>query len=198
MTPRWSSPPRSVAPAPPESTTDADQAWKVLSLVNDWLRHAETKLATTLTAAGVTGGALFNLVKSHESGSFIYNASAVVCFVGVLSAAVCAAVGLFPRLTLNALRRWLSRANRNQAPHNPIYFNDIASTYPFGSSDYAPALRHLTTTPDDIVDNIAQQIQANSFLAQRKYRWSTWAMVFLAIDLSGLAALSTIIALKRW
>jgi len=198
MTLRWRSPRSFATPtSSPESTADADQAWKVLGLVNDWLRHAETKLATTLTAAGVTGGALFNLVKNHQNGSVIYSASAVVCFAGVIGAAVFAGVGLFPRLTLDALRRWLCNiTNTDTVPRNPIYFNDISRAYPFGSSDYVSVLRDLTTTPDDLVRYIAQQVQANSAVAQRKYRWATWAMRLLAIDLVGLAALSTVIALK--
>lgn len=200
MTRRWLPTRNLAAPASPsEATANADQAWKVLSLVNDWLRHAETKLATTLTAAGVTGGALFNLVKDHKDGSFTYNACAVVCFAGVLGAAVFAALGLLPRLRLNTVRqRFCKSGNTEATTRNPVYFNDIAIAYPHGSPDYALALRNLTMTADDLVGHIAAQIQTNSTVAQRKYYWAARAMACLAIDLVGLAGLCTVIALKLW
>ncbi len=55
---------RRPAPAEPDATPtppDVDQAWKALSLVNDWVKHADAKRGVVLTAAGVSGGVLFNL-----------------------------------------------------------------------------------------------------------------------------------------
>ena len=46
-----------------------DQAWKALGLVNEWVRHAETKVAATLAATGVTAGALLNGVRLFGQGS---------------------------------------------------------------------------------------------------------------------------------
>ena len=48
---------------PATSSVDAAEAWKAASLVNDWVRHAETKSAGVLAASGVVGGVLYNLVK---------------------------------------------------------------------------------------------------------------------------------------
>jgi len=49
------------SPTPPSSgelltlaDPDPDQAWKALNLVNDWIKHAETKLIAILAASGRT------------------------------------------------------------------------------------------------------------------------------------------------
>jgi Family of unknown function (DUF5706) len=58
-------------------------------------------------------------------------------------------------------------------------------------------LHTLTTNPDDLVRHLGQQIHANATVAQRKYRWANRAIRALLLDLLAIAALATIIALKR-
>ncbi len=57
---------RSAAPDTTLLPPDPDQAWRALSLVNDWVKHAEVKLGVVLTATGVSGGILFNLAKDRR------------------------------------------------------------------------------------------------------------------------------------
>lgn len=50
----------------------------MLILVNDWIKHAETKAAGILAAAGVSAGILYNLVKGAEgAGQWLCMTSAL-------------------------------------------------------------------------------------------------------------------------
>src|SRR6266568_8936056 len=82
----------------PERLPNPDQAWKALSLVNDWIRHAEAKTTATLAAAGVTGGVLYNLVQHQTSPSVWLCIVAVICGAAVVASAGSAMVALAPRL----------------------------------------------------------------------------------------------------
>src|SRR5215210_3500651 len=103
-------------PQPPEGTDDIfdgnpDHAWKALGLIVDWIKHAETKAGATMAASGVTGGVLYNLVKSESVIGIWLAIASVLCAVAVLAAGVSAALALVPRL-----------GARGDAPISPLYY----------------------------------------------------------------------------
>lgn len=165
---------------------DLEQAWKTLSLVTDWLRHAEAKLGIILAFTGVSAGVLFNLVQNQEDGSCLFNIAAVVCGVAVVTAGACAMLGLLPVVRLGRQRR--------EEATNLIYFHDIARTYEKASS-YTADLRRLTTTPKDVVRYVGQQVHANACVASRKYQFATCAMWALLVALLALGSVAAIAAL---
>lgn len=176
-------------PEPPPQP-DPDQAWRALSLVNDWLRHAETKLGVTLTATGVSGGVLFNLVKDRGDGSVAFNAAAAICCMAALVAGVCTMCGLYPVVRLGRKQR-----NADEVI-NPLFFHDIARAYRDDAPSYGAVLHTLTTSPDDLVRHIGQQVHANATVVQHKYRWANWAIRALLVDLLALGTVAAITALK--
>jgi hypothetical protein len=176
-------------PGPTANPPDPDQAWKALSLVNDWVRYAEAKLGIILGATGVSGGVLFNLVKDRFNTSDLFNIAAVVCGAAIFGAGICAMIGLFPVVRLQ-------RRTVNEAV-NPLFFHDVARAYVGDAPSYAAVLHTLTTNPDDLVRHLSQQIHANATVARRKYRWANRAIQSLLLDLIALACVATIIALKR-
>lgn len=77
-------PRRAVAPEP-----DPDHAWKLLSLVNEWIRHSDAKAGVTLAFVGVLGTMLFNLVRGFAQRSLLFDVVVVVaCALLVLTAAL--------------------------------------------------------------------------------------------------------------
>src|SRR5260370_40598709 len=74
-----------------------EQAWSVLILVNDWVKHAESKAGATLAAAGVIGGVLYGLVKGQHHPSIALDAASVICGVLTLAAAFFGGPSLAPR-----------------------------------------------------------------------------------------------------
>ncbi|MGH3854678.1 MAG: Pycsar system effector family protein [Pseudonocardiaceae bacterium] len=168
---------------------DPDQAWKALSLVNDWVKHAEAKLGVILAATGVSGGVLFNLVKDRGHPSWLFDVVATVCGVAVLVAGGCAMIGLYPVVRFR-------RKSVDDAV-NPLFFHDVAGAYKGDAPSYSSVLHTLTTNREDLVRHLGQQIHANATIAQRKYRWANRAIRALLVDLLALAAVATMIALKK-
>ncbi len=193
---------------PPEP--DPDQAWKALGLMNDWIRHAETKTGATLAAAGVGGGVLYNLVKDQQHPSSWLTVAALLCGLATLTSAACALIGLVPRLDL---RHWTERlhlrkprpcpaptldSEEDRPPEDPtsvLFYHDIARIY--GSDEaptYADVLATLTSDRTQLTRQIGLQVHANAHVARRKYRWSTWAIRALGFDLAFLAWTAVVVA----
>ena len=87
-----------------ENGPEPDQAWKALSLVNDWIKHADAKVGATLAVSGVVAIMLYNLVKSQHEPGFWLSIFTVLCAVAVAAAGGSAALALMPRVTL--VSRW--------------------------------------------------------------------------------------------
>lgn len=187
---RWLRRPAS-APAPDSPPPpDPDQAWKALSLVNEWLRHAEAKLGVIVAAAGVSGGVLFNLVKDHTDRSIAFKIATAICAAAVLVAGVSAMAGLYPVVRVGRVRR------SGGESVNPLFFHDIARSYRGDAPRYGAILGTLTTNPDDLVRHIGQQVHANATVAQRKYRWANWAIRALLVDVLALGTTAAVTAMK--
>lgn len=142
---------------------DPDPAWKALGLVNDWLKHAETKGAGALASSGVIGGVLFNVIKDKPHVNVWAGIAATVTVVFVISGALFAAASLWPRL------------RQRDEPTSPLYFNHIARAHA-DASTYHDTLRLLTADKDQIIRELAVQVWANAHVAHKKYKWAALAI----------------------
>ncbi len=161
-----------------------DHAWKALSLVNDWVRHAEAKTAATLAATGVTGGVLYNLVKDQHHPSVLS-----VVLRGCLRR---------DGLRCRPLRRGrvvprMRLARAQEDPVNILYFDHIARRYVGDGDRYALVLRDLTTRPEDLTRQLAHQVHANSTVARRKFLWANRSIRALAVALVALGLVAVLI-----
>jgi hypothetical protein len=174
------------AAAEPEvdPTVDAAEAWKAVGLVNDWVKHAETKAAATLAAAGVMGGVLYNLVKGQTSFDCLMRLTAPLCGLLVVAAAGCAIVALWPRLA------------RSEPPTSALYFDHIARKHPHSSTEYVKELRALVLAPDELLSQLGQQVWANARVARRKYQAVGWGLVLLFSAGGALALVALDLALR--
>ena len=148
---------------PVEAEPDVDPAWKTLGLVNDWLKHAETKGAGSLAAAGVIGGILFNVIKDRSHVNISAGVAATACAAFVIIAALFAAASLWPRL------------RSREQPTSPLYFNHIARAHA-DVSTYHDTFRLLTADKNQIIKELASQVWANAHVAHKKYRWAGLAI----------------------
>lgn len=174
-------PPPVVIP-PDRAPVEAAEAWKAVGLVNDWVKHAETKAAATLTAAGVIGGVLYSLVKEEKDVASLLAVLAVLCGVGVVLAAGFAITALWPRL------------RAKEPPTSALYFDHIARRHPKSAATYIEEFKHLVASPEDLRDQLAQQIWANAHVARRKYQRAGEALVCLVVALGALAAVASYLA----
>ena len=171
-------------------TSDPEQAWKVLTLVNDWVRHAETKIGATLAATGVTGGVLFTLIRGRPDRSLALEVTAAVCGGLVLLAGVLAGLAVLPRLRARSWRR--------EPPTSPLYFAHIARRYRgVRAAEYPQVLAELTVDADALTREIGCQVRANAGVAHRKHRLTHAAILSLMLGLLALVAVALVIV-QRW
>jgi hypothetical protein len=166
----------------PDCTTEA---WKALGLVNDWLRHAEGKAGATLAALGVTGGLLYNLVKSQENISVFLAIVSTLCGLAVITGGVFALLALKPRL------------RSQEEATSRLYFDHIARRHPgVNPAPYQQELVVLVQSSSNLIAEIGQQIWSNSKVASVKYKWTAYALVSLAIALCSIALVAAALGVK--
>jgi hypothetical protein len=166
---------------------DPEQSWRILSLVNDWIKHAETKAAGTLAAAGVIGGVLFSLVKDQHDTGKVLAVAAVTCATFVILGGLAAAWALRPLL-------W----SRDE-PTSHLYFHHIARAHlrKTKGENYLTALRELTQNQEALVAEIAAQVWSNAQVAKSKYRWANVGLTFILLALISLGATAMCVALEN-
>ncbi|BBC69062.1 DUF5706 domain-containing protein (plasmid) [Mycobacterium marinum] len=167
-----------------DPAVDAAEAWKAVGLVNDWVKHAETKAAATLAAAGVMGGVLYNLVKSQTSYDCLMQLAAPLCGLLIVAAAGFAIAALWPRLA------------RSDPPTNALYFDHIARKHPHSPTGYVEELRALVLAPDQLLTQLGQQVWANARVARRKYQAVGLGLVFLFSAGAALGLVALDLALR--
>ncbi len=173
----------------PPRTSDPEQAWKALTLVNDWIRHAEAKVAATLALTGTSGVLLFNLVFPRNDPGRTLSVAAVVCAAALFIAGGFSALALMPQVRA---KPW-----RQEDPTSLLFFRHVARKYKTDYPAYGDVLATLTTDPDALTRQIAHQIQSNALVAHRKYRWANLAIIALMIGLIALAIAATSVALTE-
>ena len=162
-----------------------DQAWKMLSLVNDWIRHAETKAAGTMATSGVAAGVLYNLLKDHSSPGKLVGILAIICVILIVTAGLAAAWALRPRL-------W-----SREEPTSNLYFDHIARRHgkKGGGDVFGETIRALSAADFELVGEIAGQIWANAHVARAKYRWANIGLSAVLLALISLAATALAVVL---
>jgi hypothetical protein len=155
-------------------TGQPDAAWRTLSLVNDWIRHAEAKASLTLAADGVVGTLLYNLATGQAKYGVVLQACIALCSVLAFASGLLAAASLWPRL------------RRRGAPTNALYFDHIARSNPDVTA-YVEHLQSIVADDDKLVRQIAAQVWANSRVARRKFALTGLALVGLILATVALA-----------
>ncbi|WP_137145201.1 Pycsar system effector family protein [Mycolicibacterium sp. CR10] len=163
---------------------DPDQAWKALTLVNEWLRFAEAKAGAVIAAAGVSGGVVYNLVKSVDHPPWPISAMTILCVVFIVGAGVCAAMVFVPR-----------RKNPGQPEDfsNLLFYSHITKQYANDEPTYADVLGSLTSNRAELTRHIANQVHANSGVAHCKFNWATWGIFAIIGALSSLGILAALV-----
>lgn len=157
----------------------------MLSLINDWIRHAETKAAGTMATSGVAAGVLYNLLKDHSSPGKLVGILAIICLILIVTAGLAAAWALRPRL-------W-----SREEPTSNLYFDHIARRHgkKGGADVFGETIRALSAADFELVGEIAGQIWANAHVARAKYRWANIGLSAVLLALISLAATALAVVL---
>ncbi|AHH22339.1 hypothetical protein NONO_c75840 [Nocardia nova SH22a] len=155
-----------------------DDAWRLLTMILELLKHAETKAVAALATAGVLGQLLLSVVRSASgTEGATQRICLVLAAVAIAGAAICAAAALRPRL------------GARRGTTNPLYFGHITAGFGFSRESYAKELTALTRDPETMSAQLAAQIWENAAVARRKFLFATIAVwcLLLAILLSAAA-----------
>lgn len=149
--------------APAEATVlpNPEQAWKLLALINEWIRHSDAKAAVTLAFTAAMGTMLFNLVDGFADRSPFFDAAVVAATLLILLSAGFCAWTLTPRITDQ-------EASPEQA--NLLFFGSIAVKFKNDRGNYREELRLLTADPAALTRDLTDQIHANANIAAVKAR----------------------------
>lgn len=167
---------------------DPAEVWRILSLVNDWIKHAEAKAAGTLAAAATSAGILYNLVKDVTNTSRLLDIVAILCAACISGGGIFAAWALRPRL-------WAK-----EEPTSKLYFHHIARRHPRPTkgAEYLAELHGLTNDREALVVDISSQVWANAHVATDKFRAANIGLSLVLAGVLLLGLTSTIVAWKTW
>lgn len=176
------------APEKVRSEPNPDHAWKLLGLVNEWIRHSDAKAGVTLAFTGVLGAMAFNLAKDFEQRSFLFDSVVVLASVLiVLTAALCGWT-LTPRVN-----------DKDVDPEaiNRLFFASISLHFKGDRPRYSEVLSTLTADPHELVKDLADQIHANAKIATVKAKYAKWAIRSALAAGTAVAVLATIIGITN-
>lgn len=167
----WTSPTTTTVPAaqttsPPDAAM-ATEAWSVLSNVNEWVKHAETKLGVVLAFLGVLAAGLITLVIEVGQPSILMMVVEGVAGGLLLLAVGFASVGLLPQFAHEP----------DEAKLNPLYYGDVRRYFASKPEEYAAHLTGALSSAATTTEHLARQIVANSGVAVRKYTWANRAIL---------------------
>lgn len=161
------------------SSPDPGHAWNVLTVVNESIKHAETKGALILGAAGAVGSLLYSVYGNQEHHGVIVDIAVAVCGLSAVAAATFAALGLTPRLR--------SRDNASSV----VYFHHIARRHRTAaeSADYGDLLKAVSSDHDRLLTDLATQIWANAHVARQKFLMARLGTIAILTAFGALAAI---------
>lgn len=159
-----------------------EHAWNHLSLVSDWVKHAEAKLGVVLAFVGVLAAALVTLTAEIAAEPKAISCLMLLLVGGaailLLASSICAAKGLLPKF----------RAQGDITRANLLFYGDVAHYHRGDEKEYTGQLASLLGEPSQLTEQIARQAHANSLVAARKYLWANRSIF------TGLIALLLVMA----
>lgn len=183
----------------PDFAPDPDQAWKALSNVNDWIKHADSKTGITVAAAGASGVMLYNLVKNQSDPGLWLSIFSVLTGIAATATAIACAIAILPRLTIDPRHPEAAFDRLRSEPDlsSLLFFSHIAKKYKGkdGNPTFVEVFETLTSDSVQLTRQIAQQVHANATVAHRKFRWTNLAIIALAFDYTFLAVVAMIVGM---
>ena len=174
-----------------------EHAWKVLSITNEWIRHADAKTGVTLAFAGATATMLFNLLNRQGTvrtpGLWI---ASLIGVAAIMCTTVSAGLALIPRVKPRKVGgEEGGSATGSQEVMNLLFFGDVQRVYADDRPTYREVLGTLTTDPERLTGQVADQIHANAHIATQKFRWADRAIRFELVAALAVGATALLVAM---
>ncbi len=144
------------APAAAQVVPSTDDAWRTLSLVVDWIKHAESKATAALASAGLLAGLLYTLVSRVDKPAVSFSVVAAACAAAITTSAVAAGAALFPRFSISGTSAGL------------IFYRSISDRFGDDPDGYVTAYTELANDCPALFSALSAQVWANAKVATRK------------------------------
>ncbi|WP_328445645.1 Pycsar system effector family protein [Amycolatopsis sp. NBC_00438] len=175
-------------------TPNPDQAWKALSITNEWIRHADSKTGVTLAFVGATATMLFKLLENQSKWTLPIIISATITTVAMILAVLFAITALFPRVRNREQRAKHPESTAGaEESINLLFFGDVHRNYRDDRPTYRDVLSLLTSDATRLTGQIADQIHANAHIASVKFQHANRA---ISCELLAMAAISGVAFIK--
>ncbi|UJH71809.1 Pycsar system effector family protein [Ornithinimicrobium sp. INDO-MA30-4] len=144
-----------------------EQAWKLLSMVNEWIRFADAKAGATLAFSGAMGTLLYNVVNELHRRTAWLDVTVVMTCALLFAAVLLAGWTIAPRIK-----------DKDAVPDtvNSLFFASIAANYRGKRLAYRDELSRLSIDSQALVEELADQIHANATIATAKNQRVAWAV----------------------
>lgn len=174
-----------------------DRLKYILSLVNEWLKFAESKNAALLAADTAMALGLLKVLQSYTLPSQIVKLYLSFSIVFLALAAIVCLISFISQVTIP----WLATKCRPSETDNLLFYGDIAKYNPekYMEKLYKQAMKDLDEI-DAYEEDIAEQVIINSRIALRKYKLfnvALWLNVIVGLTPVGALILLGIIKLTR-
>ena len=172
--------------SPPEP--NPDHAWKTLALMNEWIRHSDTKAGVTLAFTGVMATTTFNLAKDFTPRTALCDTLVViVCFLLLLTGAMCGWT-LTPRV---------KDKDADGDAINRLFFASIDRNFRGKRHEYSEVLHVLTSNPVELTKDLADQIHVNARIATTKATAAKWAIRCALAAGAAIAVLALVVGIAN-
>lgn len=162
------------------SEEGVEGAWRLLGVVDEWVRYADVKASATLAGAGV----LFGALAAAGASDHIVSAPPATGVFGIISLVLAVIAAGLAIWNLVPLLRF-------GEPASLIYFEHVARAYE-KCTDHSKALREMMSDEDEYFEQLANQVWANSRVARNKFLLNGFAAGALGLAvLAGGAAVIT-------
>lgn len=171
-----------------------EHAWKVLTITNEWIRHADAKTGITLAFVSATATALFSMAHALEQWTCLVTGTVAGSVIALLGAIVSAGLALLPRVNRYDPKGPTQESVLPEDAVNLLFFGEVTKHYGSDRPTYRDVLSTLTSDPPRLTRHIADQIHANAHVATTKFRWANRAIRFELSAAVGLAATAFLFA----
>ncbi|TSI16185.1 Pycsar system effector family protein [Brevibacterium aurantiacum] len=180
---------RAAALTAPSPQPNPDQAWKLLGLINEWIRHSDAKAAVTLAFSGVLGTMIFNLVNGFEHRTPLFGGLVVLASLLLVATVSLCAWTLTPRVN-----------DKDADPQdiNRIFFASITRHFEGARPRFQGVLNELTANPGELINDLADQIHANAKISTIKAKYVKWAIRAALATSAAVACLAVLVGLSNF
>jgi hypothetical protein len=156
------------SPTSGATAPQVDHAWNLLTLTNEWIRHADAKATAALAFIAALSALLYSLVAKLPETSLCVDVLTVFGCIFLFLATIFSGLTLVPRVHDNSIE------TSNES--NLLFFGTITSKWSNQRTIYRDELETLISSPPDLLTGLAFQIHINANIASKKSCWVQWAI----------------------